>query len=224
MLLLCGLAAAAVAAVAYFLLGLRSYALHLPRPLPPKPTGIRVAVVGAGLSGLVMLRELLAAGHDAVIFEASSLIGGVFAATYDECLLTSSSINTAFSSFFPTGEPHVHWTASQYVDYLLRFVEHFGLRPRIHLRSRVLSLRSEASPSGGQERWEVTVRKSSSDDDDDDDDDDEGAVTETSIFDHVAVCTGVHAFYDLPHFEGQVGEPLHAWLAVPRKDFFGAWR
>ncbi len=157
----------------------------------------RVAIVGAGPAGIVMLREMLAEGHDAVAFEASDRIGGVFAKCYDECQLTSSSLNTAFSSMFPSkGEPHVYWTAGQYVDYLKRYVERFDLGSRIYLNTRVTRVASSGPPTtntGSAELgWEITVEKS-----------DDGS-SETETFDHVAVCSGVHASHEMPHFDGQV--------------------
>ncbi len=162
----------------------------MPRTSPPRgdpePSGIRVAVVGAGPSGLVALRELLAAGHDAVAFEAGQGVGGTFAATYDGCLLTTSSTNTAFSSFFPEGE-HVMWTAREYVEYLGRFADRFDLWPRIRFGARVESARL------AEGRWEIKVSSSRAGDD-----------VATHHFDNLAVCTGVNSHYDLPAFVGQV--------------------
>ena len=77
-------------------------ALRLGRPR-------RVAVIGAGPAGLAMLRELSASGHDCIAFEASHDLGGAFAAAYDGCLLTTSSTNTAFSSFFPSERDSIIW-------------------------------------------------------------------------------------------------------------------
>ena len=47
--------------------------------LPPKapPTGKKVAVVGAGPSGLTAAADLVKLGHDVVMFEALHLPGGV---------------------------------------------------------------------------------------------------------------------------------------------------
>lgn len=46
-------------------------------PAPAKPTGKRVAVVGAGPSGLTIAGDLVRLGHDVTIFEALHKAGGV---------------------------------------------------------------------------------------------------------------------------------------------------
>jgi glutamate synthase (NADPH/NADH) small chain len=46
-------------------------------PDPPKPTGHKVAVVGAGPAGLTAAAELKKYGHDVEIFEALHIAGGV---------------------------------------------------------------------------------------------------------------------------------------------------
>lgn len=48
-------------------------------PAPAKPTGKRVAVVGAGPSGLTIAGDLVRLGHDVTIFEALHKAGGVLA-------------------------------------------------------------------------------------------------------------------------------------------------
>ena len=47
---------------------------------------MRVCVVGAGASGIVMVKELLEAGHTPICVEASSKIGGVFVKSYDNTI------------------------------------------------------------------------------------------------------------------------------------------
>jgi len=46
-------------------------------PKPPKPTGKKVAVVGAGPAGLTAAAELAKLGHSVTIFEALHVAGGV---------------------------------------------------------------------------------------------------------------------------------------------------
>jgi glutamate synthase (NADPH/NADH) small chain len=53
--------------------------MHGKGDLPPKasPTGKRVAVVGAGPSGLTVAGDLILKGHDVTVFEAFHKPGGV---------------------------------------------------------------------------------------------------------------------------------------------------
>ncbi|RCK80482.1 MAG: Formate dehydrogenase, alpha subunit [Candidatus Ozemobacter sibiricus] len=50
---------------------------HLPKPLPARPTGKRVAVVGGGPAGLTAAYYLARGGHAVTIFEAQSHLGGM---------------------------------------------------------------------------------------------------------------------------------------------------
>lgn len=66
----------------------------------------RVAIIGAGPCGLVALKEALEGGHDATLFERTSLLGGVFASpkTYHELHLTISNWAMPFSNFPDTSK------------------------------------------------------------------------------------------------------------------------
>ena len=53
---------------------------------------LRVAVVGAGLSGVVTVKELAAKGHDVVCLDGGSGLGGAFNThAYDSCHLSVSN-------------------------------------------------------------------------------------------------------------------------------------
>ncbi|MBM3757429.1 MAG: hypothetical protein FJW38_26030 [Acidobacteria bacterium] len=62
----------------------------------------RIAIVGAGPSGLVTAKELLAEGHSVVCFARALSLGGVVllgddGVVWDSCRLTSAALATAFS-------------------------------------------------------------------------------------------------------------------------------
>ena len=64
---------------------------------------LRVCVVGAGVSGLTALKEVLEEGHSAICFERENVPGGVFTTgvAYDPMQLTVSQYFMAYSSFPP---------------------------------------------------------------------------------------------------------------------------
>ncbi|WP_317930483.1 flavin-containing monooxygenase [Halioxenophilus sp. WMMB6] len=102
----------------------------------------KVIVVGAGLSGLAVLKELLEAGLDVTCYEMNSDIGGVFSdmASYDSVMLTVSNHFMAYSDYMPYEEPTRFWTRKEYKDYLDRYAEHFDLRKHIRFGYKLLQV------------------------------------------------------------------------------------
>ncbi len=160
----------------------------------------RVAVVGAGPSGLVTVKELLDEGHTPTCFERADGIGGVFRAgetdgvVWESCRLTSSPLLTSFSDFPAPVDHLMHLTVGEYVDYLARYCDAFALRR--HIRFRTTVERVVRNPEGD---WTVRVR-------------DETGTSEHR-FDAVALCSGLHQYPHLPHIPGQetyTGTILHS--------------
>ncbi|CAP65622.1 uncharacterized protein PODANS_6_11110 [Podospora anserina S mat+] len=123
---------------------------------------MRVAVIGAGPSGLVTLKYLLSAcdslGSDPVepiLFESESLMGGTFVhRTYEDGELVSSKQLTTFSDFRPQdSDPDFHST-DRYVEYLNDYCTHFGLWEHIKLSITVVSIRKN-----GNRRHIITYRQ-----------------------------------------------------------------
>jgi len=89
----------------------------------------KVLIIGAGPSGLVTLKEMLGAGHDAFILEQSSSFGGVFSLdndkTYESLYLTSSNFFMAFSDFPPLESQIKYSSKKEYGKYLEAYVKHF---------------------------------------------------------------------------------------------------
>jgi dimethylaniline monooxygenase (N-oxide forming) len=110
-------------------------------------------VIGAGPGGLVCTKELLEQGvSEVVCLEQSSVIGGVFANTYDDLMLTSSATLSMFSDFWiGDGEQHKFWTKAEALDYWQRYAQHFGVIDRIRFDSKVMCV----APHG--EGWQVQL-------------------------------------------------------------------
>lgn len=115
---------------------------------------LRVCVVGAGVTGLVAIRELVAAGCEVQAYERTDDVVGVWARVYDTVHLLTSKQATSFRDYpmpdnypsFPTGE--------QYRQYIRWFADAADLRKHIAFNTEVV----EAVPvDGGSEGWDVRL-------------------------------------------------------------------
>ncbi|KAG5915307.1 hypothetical protein E4U53_004505, partial [Claviceps sorghi] len=108
---------------------------------------MRVAVIGAGPSGLVTLKYLLDAHTslgcepvEARLFEEQPRVGGTFVArVYEDAEMVSSRQLTTFSDFrVPDGPDFL--SAARYAAYLRDYCTHFGLWAHMHLGARVTGI------------------------------------------------------------------------------------
>ncbi len=148
-----------------------------------------IAVIGAGLSGLVATKELAEAGLDVTCFEKTHEIGGVFSSgeaskCYDSVVLTTSNYFTAYSDFMPYGEPLKFWRFPEYAAYLKRYAEHFGVDRHIRFGHGLQAMRR--LPNG---QWSLRLHT---------DDDESRELT----FDRVVICSGQFQQPNLPDIPG----------------------
>lgn len=171
------------------------------------PLKKRVAVVGAGPSGIAAVKEFVAAGQDVTCFEAADSVGGLFARCYDRAVLTSSAAITAFSDFPPDPVEHRHFTKDEYKTYLEKYVDNFAIRPLIHLRTRV----ERANYDPAQGGWCLQVSQ------------DNGASEEVGPFDTLVVCSGLNQVPNLPDVDSTAftGQVLHSKDYINAKSFAG---
>ena len=103
---------------------------------------ISCIVIGAGPGGIVTTKELLENDFDDVLcLEKSNELGGVFANTYDNLLLTSSVTFSMFSDFWVgEGKSHHFWTKEEAVAYWKSYAEAFKVTDRIKFNSNVISV------------------------------------------------------------------------------------
>jgi dimethylaniline monooxygenase (N-oxide forming) len=180
------------------------------------PAQPRVAVIGAGSSGITAAQVLAARGIGFDCFEMGSTVGGNW--RYDNDNGVSSAyrslhINTSRSAMeyaaFPMSDSlpdyPSHWQIAEYFD---EFVEHFGLRERITFRTEVVKVVSTGSTDenagSAGEGYDVTLRSL-----------DNVRVAETRHYDQVIVANGHHwnPRWPEPGFPGSEtfpGEQLHA--------------
>ncbi|XP_073499202.1 dimethylaniline monooxygenase [N-oxide-forming] 2-like [Phyllobates terribilis] len=160
---------------------------------------MKVAVIGAGISGLPSIKCCLDEGLEPTCFERSDDIGGLWrftdniedgrASIYQSVVSNTSKEIMCYSDFpFPEDFPNF-LPNSKLLEYLRKYAEHFNLLKYVQFKTVVVSVRKcEDFESSG--RWNVTTEM-------------DGKL-ETTIFDAVMVCSGHHTdpFYPLESYPG----------------------
>lgn len=150
---------------------------------------MKICIIGAGLSGLVTIKELKEEGHEVVCYEQGPSTGGVFRPNddknpaYDEMSLTVSNYFMAFSSLPPAEPERRYWTKAEYHAYLQRFASTFDLLPHITFQAKVERVEPQADG-----RWLVHTTINGQ--------------PETAFFDTVAVCSGQFQTPFIPKLKG----------------------
>ncbi|NXL89603.1 FMO5 monooxygenase, partial [Alectura lathami] len=165
----------------------------------------RVAIIGAGASGLCALKCCLDEGLAPTCFERSRDIGGLWrfeeqpeegrASIYHSVIINTSKEMMCFSDFpIPSDFPN-YMHHSKIMEYFRMYAQHFDLLRHIRFRTSVHRVvkRPDFAATGC---WEVVTES-------------EGK-QESAVFDAVLVCTGhhsdthlpLHTFPGLDRFEG----------------------
>ncbi|KAF9160210.1 Cyclopentanone 1,2-monooxygenase (CPMO), partial [Actinomortierella ambigua] len=189
---------------------------------PPKK---RVAIVGAGASGLAAIKECLDAKDqiDVVCFEAEPKIGGLWrfveptaenkdphSSVYRSTIINTSKELMTYSDLpipydWPTYLPN-----KKVVEYFEMYTDHFGLTDHIRFNTRVVEVKELKDENN---RWLVRSRPNKPATTAD------GTTDETTteeVFDYVMMCSGHHWKPRYPTFEGMegpeayMGEQMHS--------------
>jgi dimethylaniline monooxygenase (N-oxide forming) len=112
----------------------------------------RVAIIGAGISGLAHADVLTRAGFEVVLFERGARPGGVWACSYPDVSLQNTWREYHVSSFPWPFEPDQHPAGADILRYVDALVAARGFDVRV--RHEVLS--AARSPTGG---WDLRVRR-----------------------------------------------------------------
>lgn len=155
---------------------------------------MRIAIIGAGISGLAFAKVLSRFSHECVVFEKNDRIGGIWALSYPSVRLQNSREQYHFSDFPWPDDCDQHPTATQVLTYLDRAIERFNIDVR--LNHKVIALEEIG------EQWKLSVRN--------------GAAQETLLFDYVVVSIGQYAEgKNRPSFDG---EELFSGTIVTERD------
>lgn len=142
---------------------------------------MRVAIIGAGVAGLVTAKVLLQAGHDVTAFDRAPDVGGVWSRTRRYPGLTTQSPKAQYSfSDLPMPKDYPEWpTGAQVQAYLESYAAEFGLADALRLNTEVTAVRPAADG-----RWVVETRDGVED------------------FDKVVVANGIFCEPAIPSYPG----------------------
>ncbi|XP_067933467.1 flavin-containing monooxygenase 5-like [Watersipora subatra] len=160
---------------------------------------MKVAIVGAGNSGILSLKTALDEGLDAVCYEMTDRVAGLWSphkpeygiSTAYEGLITNSSKETmAFSEHpLPANYPS-YLTRDMVYQYVLSYCKLFRLDDKIKLRHKVHSV-TQTDDHENTGCWNVTVE-----------DLERKIEPRTLRYDAVIICTGIHGFPYTPNLPG----------------------
>ncbi|MBA0751067.1 hypothetical protein Gogos_002435 [Gossypium gossypioides] len=162
----------------------------------------KVAIIGAGISGLLACKYTLSKGFHPIVFESQSTVGGVWTKTVETTKLQTPKPVYQFSDFpWPESVSEDFPDGQKVFDYVNGYAKHFDLVKHIKFNTKVVGIEFEGpndeeiqawslwggngEPFGSKGKWKVVV---------------EDLVTlSTEIYnvDFVIVCVG--RFSDLPN-------------------------
>ncbi|KAF8020012.1 hypothetical protein BT93_G0642 [Corymbia citriodora subsp. variegata] len=187
---------------------------------------VKVAVIGAGMAGLVAARELRREGHRAVVFKRADDVGGTW--LYDprvesDLLGLDPGRDVVHASMYWSLRVNLARQLMGYSDYpflkkgcgdsrdfpgheevlwfLRGFAEDFGLVELIRFGHEVV--RVERAVEGGRDQWAVEWRRRGG----------EEAAAGVDVFEAVVVCNGKYTQPKIAEFPGRStwqGEQLHS--------------
>ncbi|KAH6893116.1 dimethylaniline monooxygenase 2 [Thelonectria olida] len=181
---------------------------------PKLATGQTVAIIGAGPTGLSMLKTLREDGFDTTILERRSRVGGLWSYTEDESMTTALPSTIANISKYTCGFTDYpmpdHYppflNQIEFQEFLESYSTHFGLQHHISFRTSATKVERNADDT----KWRVEMVRDGS--------------PETREFDKVVCCHGYQTQAKSPKFKGQdgfQGRIMHAQQFRRPEDFKG---
>jgi len=160
----------------------------------------KIAIIGAGASGLPAIKCCLDEGLQPVCFERTEDIGGLWnwketptdgRSTVMKSTIINTSKEMSFYSDFLVPDDYPNFMHNKKVlSYFRLYAENFDLNKYIHLRTEVKRV-SQVENFKDSGRWKLEIK------------DLESGLTRAEEFDGVMVSSGHHAEKKMPNFQGQ---------------------
>lgn len=116
----------------------------------------KVAIVGAGISGLLACKYTLSKGFSPIVFESRSSIGGVWINTLETTKLQTPKLFFQFTDFpWPSSVVEDFPDRQQVYDYVHSYAAHFDLLKYIRFSSKVQSLDYEGPSDEDMQAWSL---------------------------------------------------------------------
>lgn len=116
----------------------------------------QVAIIGAGISGLLACKYCLSKGFRPTVFEIRSSIGGVWTKTVETTKLQTSKLLYQFSDFpWPPSVTEEFPTQQEVFDYLQSYATHFDLLRHVRFNSKAIKISYEGPNDSEMNAWAV---------------------------------------------------------------------
>ncbi|KAH0978121.1 hypothetical protein GBA52_027840 [Prunus armeniaca] len=118
--------------------------------------GKKVAIIGAGTSGLLACKYTLSKGFQPIVFESASTIGGVWTKTIETTRLQTPREAYRFSDFpWPSSVTEDFPNQHQVLDYIKSYAHHFDLLKHLKFNTKVCGIEYEGPSEDEMQAWSL---------------------------------------------------------------------
>lgn len=114
----------------------------------------KIAIIGAGISGLLACKHTMEKGFNPIVFEAQSCTGGVWSKTIESTKLQTPKSFYQFSDFgWPPSVKDTFPDHCQVLEYIQSYAVQFNILPMIKFDSKVIDIDYFSEEDMG--RWDL---------------------------------------------------------------------